>query len=242
MIAVRAAARTVPRQSARRGRPSHRGAALARTADVSRDTIYADLRARDIDPADREQPTTPRYRPLRRDTVRQAADTVAGAVTGAMLAEVPEPLVLAAWQAGIALRRVADLTDTGPNDHDNRHGWLRDLAARGDYVRQYANQALAEELPDKQVAAVIDDEATIAYDLGETTVTGATAQVYRPDERHITVRVGTRGGTGGLAGWSTWSASDGVTLPPVTAYRHLEITAALSTLAELLTKAQADSA
>jgi hypothetical protein len=30
----------------------------------------------------------------------------------------------------------------------------------------------------------------------------------------------------------------GVTLPPVTAYRHLEISAALNTLADLLTKAQ----
>jgi hypothetical protein len=65
--------------------------------------------------------------------------------------------------------------------------------------------------------------------------------VYLPDEQQITVPIGTRGGTGPLTGWTTWSASAGVTLPPVTAYRHLEISAALNTLAELLTKAQASS-
>ena len=219
--------------------------ALARFAGVSRDTVYADLRDRDIDPGDRDRPASPRYRPLRRDAVRQAADAVGGELSGAILAETPDPLVLAAWQAHLALQRVADLTDTSPNDRENRLAYLRELASSAELMRRYAHQALAAEFPDKRVAAAAAAEQAADYESGRPVVTGASLIVSLPDdessggERMATVQVGSRGLPDPLAGWTSWgSGSPGVRLPRVTAYRHLEVQAALANLAELFTDAE----
>jgi hypothetical protein len=211
-------------------------AELARNASVSRDIIYDDLRKKGIDPADRGGPARPRYRPLNPASVRQAADVAAVALTGAMLAGTPDPVTLSAWQASIGLQRVAEVVGAG-EDLDERCSGLRDLAVRGDYVRQYANQALAEQVPQEKVAATLAQETQLAYELGDFVVTGATVQVSLPDDRRTTVRIGTRGGASPMADWIDWVASDGVRLPVVSAYVYAEVHAAFDILAKLFSGA-----
>jgi hypothetical protein len=81
---------------------------LARIAGVSRDTVYADLKSRDIDPTDRSSPARPpRYQPLRHDEVRDLVHQAATTLSRAMLTSQPDPLADAEWQAHIALTRVA---------------------------------------------------------------------------------------------------------------------------------------
>jgi hypothetical protein len=209
-------------------------AALSRAAGVSRDVVYEDLRRKGIDPADdRYGPVLPRWRPLDPATVRRAADAVAGALSPAMLTETPDPVAVAAWQAGIALLRVAEAIAAG--DDVERAEVLRDLAVRGDMVRRYAHQALAEQVPLEQAAATLAREKRLAYESDETVVTSATLYVNLPDDKSTKVLIGTRGaGAGEMADWPTWVTTSGIVLPALTTKVYAEIHAAFANLAALI--------
>jgi hypothetical protein len=212
-------------------------AALARAADVTRQTVYDDLRAQGIDPRGRDEPTAvPRHRPLDPDAVRQVADTAASVLSGAMLTAEPGPLAEAAWQAHIALGRVADLLDT-PDDTE-RLSAVDDLAARGTFVRRHAHKLLAASYTDEQVARHVQDAQITAAetqpDIGE-----ATLQVSFPDGTRTQIRIGAAGPPAGPM-WTTWTASDGTPLRRPDAFEHLEVAAAFDTLAQALARALPD--
>lgn len=212
-------------------------AGLARTADVSRETVYSDLRSQGIDPTDRKTPVMPRFRPLDRASVRQAADIAGGVLGSAMLARNPRPLAEAAWQAHLALHRVADLTDTGPNDDENRPGYIRDLARRGDAVRRHAHRMLADELPDDQVAARTRADLDGAYAHDRPVITGMTLDVELPNEQRITVVISPSTNTDRIPGWTGWFTRNGVALSRPGAYEHLEVRVAVTALADALAQA-----
>jgi hypothetical protein len=143
---------------------------LARIADVSRDTIYADLRARGIDATDqttRRTATTPRYQPLTPEAVAGLGDLVQARVVSAMLTGHPQAAAQIAWLAGIILDRVESLlgtpagteTDlTGPAWVYSRADQLQDLIDRAASIVEAARGELADELTNAQVAARTTDE------------------------------------------------------------------------------------
>jgi hypothetical protein len=193
--------------------------------DAMPDELRALLHRRPATGAD----PAPRYRPLSGAAVRQAADTVAAAIGSAMLTEHPGPLADAAWQAHIALLRIGAAADA--DDQAARISALRDLAARATLVRRYAHHALADAAGDATLATIVENDAIIAMDLGEPTVTRATLTLDLADDRAgaSTVDIGTAV-DGPRPGWTTLTAT-GHQAPPVTGYRHLETAAALADLA-----------
>lgn len=146
---------------------------LARLADVSRDTIYADLRARGIDAGDRAAvAAAPTYQPLTEDAVAGLGDLVQTRVLPAMIGGSPEPLALAAWSLGIAIERIAQLL-TGPRDAgagepegESRTVLLEDLVARCATAIEQAQTLLAEEFTDDQLAAYTEDAEINALEGG----------------------------------------------------------------------------
>jgi len=81
--------------------------------------------------------------PLRHDQVRHLADCAGQVIMPAMLGAQPEPLAHAAWQAHIALLRIAELLspDLAAADRDTS---ADTLAYRGDMIREAAHEALAD--------------------------------------------------------------------------------------------------
>ncbi|MBF6050218.1 hypothetical protein GO001_34455 [Streptomyces sp. NRRL B-1677] len=78
-------------------------AELARTADITGDTVYDDLRSRGIEPKDRTAATErprPRYEPLQAEAVHELSEPAAQALlpapAPAQLAEETVPLARAA--------------------------------------------------------------------------------------------------------------------------------------------------
>ncbi|WP_331448865.1 hypothetical protein [Streptomyces prasinus] len=89
-------------------------AELARAADVSRDTVYDDLRARGVEPTDRTAEVAgalPPYTPLTAEPVRELAQHAWFLVRPAMLTERPDWATWAAWHLSIALDRIGILLE-----------------------------------------------------------------------------------------------------------------------------------
>lgn len=210
---------------------------LARLADVSRDTVYADLKASGIDPSDRSARLAPRprYEPLRHDDVRDLADMAASVLIPAMLTDEPGPLADSAWQAQIALTRVAELLDPSPREGFDRAGTVEDLGSRGNSIRQAAHRLLAGE-PVETVAARTEERRIDLMD-DQALVMSARLRFGTPDVRAIDVELTTTDHAHPTPGWTTWSSPSPELVGEVDTYAHLEITAALDTIAEVLTAA-----
>jgi len=107
-------------------------------------------------------------------------------------------------------------------------------------VRRFANQALAEQVPQERAAAALAQEKSLAYGSDEPVVTGATFYVSMPDDQSIRVQIGTRGGSGPIADWPTWGSTGDAGLPPLTTKVYAEIHAAFGILAGLVDPAGTD--
>ncbi|WP_344681415.1 hypothetical protein [Saccharopolyspora taberi] len=208
---------------------------LARLADVSRDTVYADLKSHDIDPRDRTgRPGPPRYAPLSHEEVAELADLAAATLGKAMLAEEPGPVAEAAWQAQIALTRVGDLLD--PQQSGERYGLADDLAYRGGRVRRHAHQLLAAEHDEAELARRTEQDMITMCDV-QPVVFGAQLTLGLPNGDSVTVHLKSAGSKHRWPGWMTWRSDSPHLTGDVDGFAHLEITAALAALADAITPA-----
>jgi hypothetical protein len=208
---------------------------LARLADVSRDTVYADLKSRGVDPGDRasDRGHPPRYEPLRHEDVRDLADMASSVLISSMLTDDPGPLAAAAWQVQIALTRVAELLDPTPREGFDRAGTIEDLAARAAFVRQSAHRLLAGESVEALAARAEDHQVLV---LGEQAlVMSAQLRLELPNAGAIDVELATAEDT--APGWTTWRSPSPHLVGEVDGYAHLEITAALDAIGAVLTTA-----
>jgi hypothetical protein len=217
---------------------------LARVADVSRDTVYADLKAEGVDPTDRAgPPQRPRYAPLRHAEVSELAEQAAAVLTPAMLTETPDPLASAAWQAHIVLSRIATLLDPQLPAQD-RATLIDDLAHRGDAIRRDAHTLLAAEQTPAELAARTEQYLQDVCDV-QAVVHSATVRAGLPDTGEVTVEIDTVGHLhpepGRPPGWTTWRSPSGHQLTPAGPLAHLEVASALAALGEALTAALGDA-
>ena len=154
-------------------------AELSRAARVSRDTVYADLAARDIAVSNRDEdivgPLTGQGMPLNAESVRAVAH-VAHAVTLPAWAHAPhDPLTRAARAASHALESVADAMDP-PTGHGP--GWdpkdtLPNLAGHGQEVSHQAHRVLAEIATPQELAASADFRRRATLHSGRNAVANA---------------------------------------------------------------------
>ncbi|MEV0982309.1 hypothetical protein [Streptomyces sp. NPDC049915] len=118
-------------------------AELARAADVSRDTVYDDLRARGVEPTDKTaEPagTLPAYAPLTAEPVRELAHQAWSLVRPAMLTERPDWVTSAAWHLSIALDRIGILLEDSTNPDrkvDAGESLLAQLAAAQEAAQKH---------------------------------------------------------------------------------------------------------
>ncbi|WP_431981446.1 hypothetical protein [Streptomyces qinglanensis] len=212
-------------------------AELARTADVSRDTVYDDLRARGIDPKDKAVTgrPLPRFVPLRAEAMRGLTDLADATVGPAMLTVAPDQLALTAWAITGALGRITELLDEPESRPWHRDVLAQDLTARLQTALGHAHALAATGQTDEQLAShthnhlldVIEDE-TVAG-------TAALTLVLPPDGDQVTVNIGHADGRGDRPrGWTVLRSDSPLLDPELDGAEHLAIQAALATLAETL--------
>ncbi|RAS59541.1 hypothetical protein C8D87_114153 [Lentzea atacamensis] len=222
--------------------------ALAAAADVTRQTVYEDLRARDINPRqDRHgSAATPRYAPLTHGQLAGLAAHMSVVLAPAMLSATPEPLALAAWKAHQIITSIAHLLDpdlpgtNGRTSAEERAGWLDAIADYGADAGRAAHQQWADEASREDLAAFTNEALLVAY--GADAIIGtATLNVGLPADGGPSIQVTLSTATDNNAttpeGWSTWSSNAPLPLAPVDGFRHLRIRFLLGQLAQLLTEA-----
>lgn len=213
---------------------------LARVADVSRTTVYDDLRSRGIEPSsDRAAPrTTPRPAPLDHEQVTDLGERMAAVLLPSMIGSKTEPLAYAAWAAHQAITTIGKLLDPAL-PADQRAGMLDSVAYYGDTVRRHAHEQWAAEATDSDLAAFTQDAEMTCVDIREAVyVQAASLDLLMPDGMTtVHVELGTAGHRDSQPeGWTQWSAGD-TPLDPIDRYRHLEITSLLASLGKLLAHA-----
>ncbi|MFD5848160.1 hypothetical protein [Streptomyces chartreusis] len=218
----------------------HRNVAeLARSADVSRDTVYEDLRSRGIEPTDKTAAADPlpRYTPLTAVGVGGLAALSQSVTLPAILTEEPDELARTAWAVSNALERIADLLDP---DSDNMRQWGRDevahdLAARLATALSRAQRVAVDGVSERQLAgrALSRIEAEMADE--RFVVEHATVQLFHPDGDRVTVRIGQAQFSDFMpAGWTVLDTDR--PLRELTGAEHLAIRTALDTIAETLNR------
>ncbi|WP_399087427.1 hypothetical protein ACGH2B_10785 [Streptomyces sp. BBFR2] len=219
-------------------------AELARLARVTRDTIYADLAARNIDRGSREEeapgPRAAGGVPLHGDAVRTAARIADAVARPAYVHDPRDPLARAALAAAGALETVADVlqppTDQGP-------GWtpretLPGLAVQGEALTHHSHRALAAVAGPADLAADSDHRRQALLHTGRHAVAdGASVTLTLPTGETLTLRVG-RDETG----WTRLTGDSPLVTGDVDGLDHLEAQAALQTLARVATRHLAESA
>ncbi|MFK0121615.1 hypothetical protein [Streptomyces sp. NPDC090994] len=216
----------------------HRNVAeLARSADVSRDTVYEDLRTRGIEPTDKASAADPRprYAPLTAKGVGGLAELSQSVTLPAILAQEPDELALTAWAISNALERVADLLDPdrATMRQWGRHEVAHDLAARLQTALHHAQRVAADGAGERQLAgrSLNRIEAQLADE--QYLVHRATVQLSHVGGDQITVRIGQAQPSDFMpAGWTLLDADR--PLREVTGPEHLAIRTALDTIAETL--------
>ncbi|MGL5823382.1 MAG: hypothetical protein ACRCYU_00735 [Nocardioides sp.] len=184
---------------------------------------------------DRQPGTTPappsQYAPLEYDAVRGLADDVAATLGSAMICPKPAPLAEAAWQAGLALQRVAEALATDGLESVQP---LSSLAHHGECIRRAAHEMLADQAPD-HLAQQIQQQAQKAHGL-HAVIHEAILTVALPNGEYvcITVTPPTQENTHDLA---TWEVDGDTPLSAPDPLAHLEISSTLATLAGLITAA-----
>lgn len=220
---------------------------LAKAVGVTRQTVYDDLRARDIDPRQSrvDVADVPRYAPVDHELLADLAARMSLALAPAMLSDTPDPLVLAAWKAHqifVAIARVLDPELAGTDGRtaaEERAGWLDAIAKYGAAAGRAAHQQWASEASRDELAAFTSEaDVPTGFDAFIDSLTlslGVPADV-RPS---ITVTVSTaRDDTDTMPrGWTTWSSNAPLPLADVDELRHLRIRFLLSQLTELFTEA-----
>jgi len=212
-------------------------AELARSADVSRDTLYEDLRTRGIEPTDKAAAADPRPRhaPLTAEAVGGLAALSQSVALPAMLSMEPDELALTAWAVSNALERIANLLDP---DSDNMRQWGRDevahdLAARLQTALDHAQRVAADGVSDRQLAGRALNRLMVQMEEGQFTVEDATVQLFHPDGDRVTVRIRqAEHANFAPAGWTLLEADR--PLREVTGAEHLALRTALDTIAETL--------
>ncbi|MFC8852409.1 hypothetical protein ACFT5D_05090 [Streptomyces sp. NPDC057144] len=214
-------------------------AELARAADVSRDTVYDDLRARGIEPTDKSAAPPDRLppcAPLDAAAVRELARQANVLVRPAMLTERPGRLPSAAWHLTIALDRIGALADDsagiGP---DRRAALAQDLAVHLEMALHRAQRAWNELASDRELAAWSRGRTDNAMGQGEMVVGLAEVTLVDPDTGGpLTVRIGTAGG-GSRPGFTVLRADTPLPLDAdVDGADHLAIQTALQTIGRVL--------
>ncbi|MET7996962.1 hypothetical protein ABZU76_39415 [Amycolatopsis sp. NPDC005232] len=219
-------------------------AELARVARVSRDTVYADLAARGVDPGKRDDESAENLPEgegvLSPDAVR-AVGELADTITMRAYAHAPsDPVVSSARAATRALTLVADVLDP---PQDQGPGWtseelLRSLADEGSALNHHAARALAErEKPDKLAAAADLRRRAVLNTGRHGTADGVEVTVSVPAGSAVKVRFD-RDGTG----WTTLAGDSPLIDGPVDNLDHLEVGAALAILGRVVTRHLTESA
>ncbi|WP_281154706.1 hypothetical protein [Streptomyces sp. HYC2] len=214
-------------------------AELARTADVSRDTVYDDLRARGIEPTDKNAAPPdrlPPYAPLNGEVVRELARQANALVRPAMLTDRPGWLLSAAWHLTIVLDRIGALADPAAGiDPDRRAAHAQDLAARLGMTLHFVHQAWDELASDRELAAWSRGRTDNALGQGEMVVGRAEVTLIDPDTGSpLTVQIGTAG-TGSRPGFTVLRADTPLPLDvDVDGVDHLAIQTALQSIGRVL--------
>jgi hypothetical protein len=214
---------------------------LARLADVSRQTVYDDLRALGIEPTHRDSEVgLPQYVPLSHDQVAGLADQITAAIAPALLCMEPDPMAKVAQELAHMLTAISIVLDRDrvpSHEDDGRADWLFTIACSANRVRRAAHAQWASETDDAELVQFTASQAEVGARIGdaalveEATLTlrlanGATTQVAITTVGHDDVEP------------TRWTSKDGaLALPPVDGVRHLEITALLTSLSEVITEA-----
>lgn len=214
-------------------------AELARAADVSRDTVYDDLRARGIEPTDKTAAPPdrlPRYAPLDAAAVRELARQANTRIRPAMLTERPGWLPSAAWHLTIALDRIGALADDSADiAPDRRAAYAQDLAAHLELALHRAQRAWNELASDRELAAWSRGRTDNALGQGEMVVGHAEVTLIDPDTGGpLTVQIGIAG-NGSRPGFTVLRADTPLPLDvDVDGADHLAIQTALQSIGRVL--------
>ncbi|MER7078832.1 hypothetical protein [Saccharopolyspora kobensis] len=211
-------------------------AELARLARVSRDTIYADLKARNIDTSARAQDpvsTAVPGAPLQAESVRPLAQLVDAVARPAYGRAPDDGLAQITASAGRALQAVADAldppTDQGP-------GWTRTelmhgLADTGASITRAAHRELAASQDPDELAERTDHLHRSALHRGrDAAAERADVVVALPTGESITVRLGRD------HGWTTLSGDSPLLTGEIDGLDHLEVQHALAVLSRVITR------
>ncbi|RKT84641.1 hypothetical protein SAMN05421805_1238 [Saccharopolyspora antimicrobica] len=212
-------------------------AELARLARVSRDTIYADLKARSIDTSARAQDpvsaeTTPGA-PLKAESVRPLAQLVDAVARPAYGRAPDDALAQVTASAGRALQTVADVLDPPA---DQGPGWTRNelmhgLADTGASITRAAQRELAASQDPDELAERTDYLHRSALHRGrDASAERADVVVALPTGESITVRLGRD------QGWTTLSGDSPLLTGEIDGLDHLEVQHALTVLSRVITR------
>ncbi|MEV0704524.1 hypothetical protein AB0I53_42320 [Saccharopolyspora sp. NPDC050389] len=219
-------------------------AELARLARVSRDTIYADLKARSIDTSARAQDpigveAIP-HEQLRAESVRPLAQLVDAVARPAFGRAPNDPLTRVTASAGRALEMVADVlappTDQGP-------GWTREellpgLAGEGAAITHHAQRELAASQEPDQLAAQTDYLHRAMLHRGRhASAERVDVVVALPVGGSLTVRLDRDD-----RGWTTLSGDSPLLTGEIDGLDHLEVQHALTVLSQVITRNLDDGA
>ncbi|MBP2478437.1 hypothetical protein JOF53_007309 [Crossiella equi] len=207
----------------------HNVAELARVARVSRDTIYADLRAREIDPKSRDAvapaPPSPGPDPA---ALRQLAGLVDTVAHPAFAAAPTDPLTRVLTGTQHVLGLLADVADPPPGPEWAPEELLSSLAAQGAEITHHAQRELAGRQTPAELAQRTDYLHRAALHTGRrASATEVTLTVDTPAGGEVTVRFGTD-----VTGLTT---VDGP-LAGLDGLDHLEVRQALATLSRVVTR------
>ncbi|SEP53615.1 hypothetical protein [Amycolatopsis saalfeldensis] len=170
---------------------------LAREVDLSRGTIYKDLRSRGINPKLRDEPVEPTYPPMSGQVIADLASLIAAyAAAFRQEGEPPTSDPKFVFCAGALLQLVGRLVETPPDDaidddwkHEDSRAWrLVDILDDLETLLEITCSALAENTTDAQAAkafsrTAMTDTAFDAY------VEAATFRLSLPDGRTVNVEI-----------------------------------------------------
>ncbi|MEU2899634.1 hypothetical protein ABZ690_08090 [Streptomyces sp. NPDC006967] len=219
----------------------HRNVAeLARSADVSRDTAYVDLRSRGIEPRDKAAAAVdprPAYAPLAADAVHELGLLMESVVRPAIRTEKPDPLTQAAWDLTTAVVRIGELLDQDSETHRRwgRDELAHDLVDRLREVLEHAQVYAAGGASERQLAGRSLARISERFTDERWVVADATVRLAHADGDRVDVRIGQAQFRDFVpAGWTLLDAHR--PLGEITGAEHLAIRAALDTIADALAR------
>jgi hypothetical protein len=220
---------------------------LAQAADVTRQTVYEDLRDRDIDPRQDRfgSAAVPRHAPLDHQLLADHSARMSVAIAPAMLSDTPDPLALAAWKAHQILVAIARLLEpelvgtSGRTPAEERAALLDSIADYGADAGRAAHQQWASEASRADLAAFTseaDNPSGFDAFIDTVTVSLGVPVDARPS---ITVTLSTVTNSTDTTpeGWTTWASNAPLPLADIDELRHLRIRFLLGQLTAVLTDA-----